>query len=104
MITKAKGWVAALALAVACSGKAANEPDSNGCCPPDAELGSCMHLGGYSPGGCGRTCDFYCSTNWRIENDANNCPVWKYDTRAPLPSETQLCFPTPDAATDSATD
>jgi hypothetical protein len=72
-------------------------PDEHGCCPPDPVMSGCMHIGGYSPNGsCGVTCDFFCATNWRIENDAHGCPAWRYDLRQPLPGETPFCFPQPD--------
>ena len=42
-----------------------------------------MYLGGGTEGApCTRTSDFWCSTNWRIENDAFGCPTWRYDVRA----------------------
>ena len=50
------------------------------CCPPDPTVTGCMHLGGASEGGgCYLTCDFWCSSNWRIENDPHGCPAWHYD-------------------------
>jgi hypothetical protein len=67
------------------------------CCPPDAVPSGCMHIGGYSAAACPVTCDFWCSTNWRIVNDAHGCPMWRYDTRAPAPGENSVCFPLPDA-------
>jgi hypothetical protein len=73
------------------------------CCPPDPNPSGCMALGGVGTGfdgGCGRTCDFFCSTNWRIENDSSGCPTWKWDTRAPLPDENGSCFKKLDAGTD----
>ena len=85
---------AALAVAPGCSsGGSGSTPDHNGCCPPDPMIGSCMRLGGYSPGGCAVTCDFPCATNWRIERDTHACSVWHYDIRAPQPGETTFCFP-----------
>ena len=55
------------------------------CCPPDpTHNNGCMHLGGASQGGmCWETCDFWCSTNWRIEPDAQGCPEWRYDSNGP---------------------
>lgn len=35
--------------------------------------------------GCGLTCDFWCSYNWRVELDGSGCEIWRYDTRQPLP-------------------
>jgi hypothetical protein len=66
-----------------------------------------MNLGGAANagGGCYASCDFWCSTNWRIEKDTKGCDVWRYDTRAPTPDETPLCGPKPDAgAVDSGAD
>lgn len=51
-----------------------------------------MH-GGYSTQGRFLICDFFCSTNWRIENDSHGCPAWRYDTRAPASGESPICFP-----------
>jgi hypothetical protein len=56
-----------------------------------------MDVGGYSTHGCSVTCDFFCSTNWRIENDSHGCPTWRYDTRAPTSDEGPGCFPRLDA-------
>jgi hypothetical protein len=54
--------------------------DAEFCCPPDASISGCMHLGGVSSGGaCYLTCDFWCSSNWRIQQDSHGCPVWRYD-------------------------
>jgi hypothetical protein len=40
-----------------------------------------MHLGGASVDGtCSVTCDFFGSSNWRIEKDAQGCSIWRYDT------------------------
>jgi hypothetical protein len=92
MLTRAFRMVAfaALAFGLGCGGSA---PDRNGCCPPDPTMSGCTHLGGYSPGGCRETCDFFCSTNWRIERDTHGCSTWRYDTRAPQPGENQACLP-----------
>jgi hypothetical protein len=39
-----------------------------------------MHLGGQAyNGACFETCDFWGSSNWRIETDAHGCPYWRYD-------------------------
>jgi hypothetical protein len=43
--------------------------------------------------GCSTECDFFCSTNWRVEEDENGCDVWRYDVRAPEPDENAYCFP-----------
>ena len=61
-----------------------------------------MNIGGYSTEGCSWTCDFFCSTNWRIENDSHGCPYWRYDMRAPAPGENLLCFPTLDGGQSDA--
>ena len=42
---------------------------------------------------CARTCDFFCSQNWRIEKDANGCDEWKFDVRQPAPGEGPQCNP-----------
>ena len=102
MLTRALRIVAfaTFALVAGCSGSG---PDDNGCCPPDLTMNSCMHLGGYSPGGCLQTCDFFCSTNWRMEKDAHGCVGWRYDTRAPEPGENLMCWKAPgggDAGSD----
>jgi len=82
---------------------AANAPErapvgSAVCCPPDAVRSGSMHLGGQRrEGGCFRTHDFWCSTNWRIEKDDQGCPIWRYDVRAPAPDETPSCQPAPPA-------
>lgn len=68
--------------------------DEYGCCPPDSIVTGCMHLGGYSETGvCYTTCDFWCSTNWRLETDSHGCRGWRYDNRAPRPGETSACLP-----------
>jgi hypothetical protein len=54
-----------------------------------------MALGGYGPQGCYIACDFWCSTNWRVEPDAHGCPAWRYDFRSPAPGEDPNCFPIP---------
>ena len=71
-------------------------PDAGVCCTPDPVVTGCMNLGGYSTQGCFVTCDFFCSTNWRMENDSHGCAIWRYDTRAPAPGEGPTCFPLPD--------
>jgi hypothetical protein len=74
------------------------EPDSGAtCCPRSASVSGCMDLGGASQDGCGTTCEFWCSTNWRVETDALGCEVWRYDTRAPHPEENVQCETEPDA-------
>ena len=74
-------------------------PDAGVCCPLDSVMTGCMHVGGYSTTGCSVWCDFFCSTNWRIENDPHGCPVWRWDQRAPAPGEDRYCFSAPDAGT-----
>ena len=94
--------VLALLAVVGCGGSSSPYPDIRGCCRPDPSMNSCMVLGGYSPQGCAVTCDFFCSTNWRIETDSHGCRVWRYDTRSPLPGENLACFPQPDAGASNA--
>jgi hypothetical protein len=61
-------------------GDAGSPPDAEFCCPPDSYPSGCMHLGGQSYGGmCYVACDFWGSSNWRIETDAHGCPYWRYD-------------------------
>src|SRR5262245_8501219 len=103
MLTRVLSMIAfaALALAPACGGGGGSGPDVNGCCPPDPMVTTCMALGGYSPGGCAKTCDFYCSTNWRMETDEHSCPIWRYDIRTPQPGENQACMRALDAGVGS---
>ncbi len=54
------------------------------CCPRSPQTSGCMDLGGVRPDvGCLQTCDFWCSTNWRVEKDAYGCEVWRYDVVYP---------------------
>lgn len=63
------------------------------CCPLDSAPSSCMNLGGPAyDGQCVQTCDFWCSTNWRVE-EYNGCDRWVYGTRSPEPGETEYCMP-----------
>lgn len=91
-------------------GGSSNPPDSNehfgpsdaktdggACCPRDSSPAGCMNLGGSSKNGCSTTCDFFCSTNWRVETDETGCEVWRWDVRAPQAGETQYCFSEGDA-------
>ncbi len=48
------------------------------CALRDVETAGCMFLGGSAPG-CFRTCDFWCSENWRVEFDEHGCEGWRYD-------------------------
>ena len=87
--------VAALLVAAGCSssepsrvstvGADAAGADGGGtCCPPDEQKSGSMHLGGWSESGtCHVTHDFWCTTNWRIEEDEHGCPAWNYD---PVPN------------------
>jgi hypothetical protein len=70
---------------------------TNVCCPLDATPSDCMYLGGASTNGCYKTCDFWCSDNWRIETDSAGCKTWSYDLRKPRPGENQFCQSVPDA-------
>jgi hypothetical protein len=78
------------------------------CCPIDPTQSGCMHLGGASTdngGSCVQTCDFFCSTNWRVEKDSSGCDTWRWDTRQPLPGENASCFPlAPGDAGDASID
>jgi hypothetical protein len=50
------------------------------CCPRDPQISSCMNIGGAPMlGECHQTCDFRCSTNWRVDTDAHGCEYWRYD-------------------------
>jgi hypothetical protein len=61
-------------------GDTGSPPDAEFCCPPDSFPTSCMHLGGQSyKGMCDEVCDFWGSSNWRVETDAHGCPAWRYD-------------------------
>jgi hypothetical protein len=62
------------------------------CCPRDQALSGCMSLGGSSTNGCGKSCDFFCSTNWRVETNADGCEVWRYDVRQPAAGENAQCL------------
>lgn len=53
--------------------------DGAQCCPRDTVQSGCMNLGGPSANGCFKSCDFFNSTNWRVERDATGCEVWRYD-------------------------
>jgi hypothetical protein len=59
--------------------------DGAACCLRDTAQSGCMFLGGpASPGGgCGQTCDFFCSENWRVEFDGQGCETWRYDNATP---------------------
>lgn len=64
------------------------------CCPRDSVVSGCMNLGGArSDGLCGEACDFWCSTDWRVEKDESGCEVWRYSVRSPTPDENTACFP-----------
>ncbi|AKV04589.1 hypothetical protein AKJ09_11252 [Labilithrix luteola] len=62
------------------------------CCPLDPAPSGCMNLGGSAKTGCAKTCDFFCSTNWRVEQDDTGCQVWRWDIRTPQAGETPQCF------------
>jgi hypothetical protein len=74
------------------------------CCPIDTSHSGCTNLGGADRHGCYITCDFYCSTNWRVETDDGGCPLWKYDIRKPNPGENDLCWTDFDARDASSED
>jgi hypothetical protein len=73
-----------------------------GCCPISPSPSGCMYTGGADHGGrsCEMTCDFFCSTNWRIETDQQGCEVWRWDRRAPAPGENSSCFAGLDSKSD----
>ena len=93
-------WETGCELGLVCplDGGASDATDGNSeasgvCCPPDAVMSGCMNVGGYSTQGCFLTCDFFCSTNWRLEDDSHGCSTWRYDTRPPTSGENPGCFP-----------
>jgi hypothetical protein len=71
-------------------------PDAPYCCPRSTIIQGCMRLGGVNMG-CGFTCDFWCSTNWRVEIDQYGCEFWARDYRKPAPGEDAQCLPASDA-------
>jgi hypothetical protein len=71
---------------------AAVDGGSGRCCPRDEATSGCTYLGGPAASGCFRSCDFYCSTNWRVELDEAGCEVWRWDIRGPAPGEDDRCF------------
>ena len=74
-------------------------PDADFCCPRDEEMSACMHLGGVDQLGCLEVCDFWCSTNWRVETDKYGCERWEMDYRMPAPGENAQCLPDADGGT-----
>jgi hypothetical protein len=80
-------------------GEVPRNPGGARCCPRDTMMSGCMHLGGVDQSGCSVTCDFFCSTNWRVEVDEYGCERWAYDIRKPAPGETPACLPAHDAGT-----
>jgi hypothetical protein len=48
-----------------------------------------MHLGGTKTdaNSCAQICDFRGATNWRVEKNAENCEVWRFDIRPPAPGD-----------------
>ena len=88
-------WLVVGALAVAAGGVGA--PGCGGgksakCCPRDPMISGCVNLGGQKLGAsCEKACDFYCATNWRVEQDTLGCEVWRYDVRQPVAGEDRLC-------------
>lgn len=75
----------------------ATSPDAAYCCPRDTVMQGCMRLGGVNQFGCFETCDFWCSTNWRVEVDQFGCERWEHDYRTPTPGENAECLPAQDA-------
>jgi hypothetical protein len=76
-------------------------PEAPYCCPRDTVVSGCTHLGGVNEFGCAATCDFWCSTNWRVEIDTFGCERWAMDYRKPGPGENMVCLPQADAGEDS---
>jgi hypothetical protein len=74
------------------------------CCPRSPQPAGCMDLGGARPDvGCLQACDFWCSTNWRVETDDAGCELWRYDVVYPTDGGT--CFPSPpDSGSDATSD
>ena len=62
--------------------------------------GSCIQLGGPAVYGCYATCDFWCSTNWRVETDQNGCEVWQYDVRERKAGADLMCRPLGDGGSE----
>jgi len=52
-----------------------------------------MNLGGSrnNNASCATACDFFCTSNWRVEKDENGCEVWRYDVREPPPENAVDC-------------
>jgi predicted small lipoprotein YifL len=83
----------------------ASADDGPRCCEPGPGPASCLDLGGAkNKFGCFVVCDFWCSTNWRLELDDRGCPAWRMDYRKPAPGESELCFPDADASTPDASE
>jgi hypothetical protein len=72
-------------------------PEAAYCCPRDTVMSGCMRLGGVDEFGCLAVCDFWCSTNWRVEVDQYGCERWVWDHRMPAPGEDMECLPLRDA-------
>jgi hypothetical protein len=72
-------------------------PDAPFCCPRDTAMAGCLYIGGVNNSGCYLHCDFWCSTNWRVEIDMWGCERWAYDYRPPAPGENMQCLPETDA-------
>lgn len=74
------------------SGGANSATGSSACCARDVKQSGCMNLGGPASSGCVTSCDFWCSTNWRVERDSSGCEVWRYNVRSPQPGEDAHCL------------
>ncbi len=87
-----------------CFDGGADTPVTAQCCPRDQTTSGCMHLGGANQNAhsCDLTCDFWCSTNWRVVNDAQGCETWTFDHRQPAPGEDPQCMVRPDAGNGDA--
>ena len=75
--------------------------DGPRCCPLDPLHSGCMDLGGLAQSGCHQVCEFWCSTNWRVELDDQGCEVWRMDYRLPAAGESAFCLPDGGAGTDA---
>jgi hypothetical protein len=95
------GAVFCLGLVATCGGG-----DQGRCCPhpPLDALSGCMFLGGPATRGCVKTCDFWCTTNWRVEVDVQGCEELRFDHRTPAPGENLQCLRPFDAGRDDVSD
>lgn len=93
-LTAGCGQVVSDATSATDAGASSANAEAGVCCPRDTTMSGCMHLGGAAKNrGCGESCDFWCSTNWRVEKDESGCELWRYDMRQPRPDEDSTCLP-----------